>query len=238
MNNPYLNQTAPGTTADVAIDSGLRAHMLRIYNYMASAVLLSGIVSYLIVSSPALTNLLIKSPLRWAFVLAPLAFVLVMSWRFERMSKASLQAMFWAYAACIGVSFAAILLYFTGASVARAFFMAAGLFAGLSLYGYTTKADLSKLGTILMVGMVVVFIASIVNIFLGSSALQFAVSIVGLLVFLGLTAWDTQRIKDTYLEYAGTEVEGKIAVMDSLGLYINFVAIFQFLISLTGQRDE
>ena len=171
-------------------------------------------------------------------MLAPLAFVFIMSWRFERMSKSSLQAMFWAYAACIGVSFAAILLYFTGASVARAFFMAAGLFAGLSLYGYTTKADLSKLGTILMVGMVVVFIASIVNIFLGSSALQFAVSIVGLLVFLGLTAWDTQRIKDTYVEYAGTEFEGKIAVMDSLGLYINFVAIFQFLVSLVGQRDE
>jgi hypothetical protein len=238
MNSPFFNQAAQGARVGVATDEGLRAHMLRIYNYMASAVLLSGIVAYVIASSPMLTALMVKSPLRWVFMLAPLAFVFIMSWRFERMSKASLQAMFWAYAACIGVSFAAILLYFTGASVARAFFMAAGLFAGLSLYGYTTKADLSKLGTILMVGMVVVFLASIVNIFLGSSALQFAVSIVGLLVFLGLTAWDTQRIKDTYLEYAGTEVEGKIAVMDSLGLYINFVAIFQFLISLTGQRDD
>jgi len=238
MNSPFFNQAAQGARVGVATDEGLRAHMLRIYNYMASAVLLSGIVAYVIASSPMLTALMVKSPLRWVFMLAPLAFVFIMSWRFERMSKASLQAMFWAYAACIGVSFAAILLYFTGASVARAFFMAAGLFAGLSLYGYTTKADLSKLGTILMVGMVVVFLASIVNIFLGSSALQFAVSIVGLLVFLGLTAWDTQRIKDTYLEYAGTEFEGKIAVMDSLGLYINFVAIFQFLISLTGQRDE
>jgi FtsH-binding integral membrane protein len=238
MNNPYLNQTAPGTTADVAIDSGLRAHMLRIYNYMASAVLLSGIVSYLIVSSPALTNLLIKSPLRWAFVLAPLAFVLVMSWRFERMSKTALQGLYWAYAVCIGVSFATILYVYTGASVARAFFMAAGLFAGLSLYGYTTKADLSKIGTLLMVGMVVVFIASIVNIFLGSSALQFAVSVIGLIVFLGLTAWATQRIKETYLEFRGTEIEGKIAVMDALGLYMNFVAIFQFLVSLIGQRDE
>jgi hypothetical protein len=238
MNNPYLNQTAPASTADVAIDSGLRAHMLRIYNYMTSAVLLSGIVAYLIVSSPALTNLLIKSPLRWAFILAPLAFVFIMSWRFERMSKTALQGLYWAYAACIGVSFATILYVYTGASVARAFFMAAGLFAALSLYGYTTKADLSKFGTLLMVGMVVVFLASIVNIFLGSTAVQFAVSIVGLLVFLGLTAWDTQRIKDTYLEYRGTEVEGKIAVMDALGLYINFVAIFQFLVSLVGQREE
>ncbi|MBM3477980.1 MAG: Bax inhibitor-1/YccA family protein [Alphaproteobacteria bacterium] len=238
MNSPFYNQTAQGARVGVATDEGLRAHMLRIYNYMASAVLLSGIVAFVIASSPVLTALMVKSPLRWVFMLAPIAFIFIMSWRFERMSKVSLQAMFWAYAACIGVSFAAILLYFTGASVARAFFMAAGLFAGLSLYGYTTKADLSKLGTILMVGMVVVFLASIVNIFLGSSALQFAVSIVGLLVFLGLTAWDTQRIKDTYVEYAGTEFEGKIAVMDSLGLYINFVAIFQFLISLTGQRDE
>ena len=238
MNNPYLNQTAQGARIDAATDAGLRAHMLRIYNYMASAVLLSGIIAYVVASSPMLTALMVKSPLRWVFMLAPLAFVFVMSWRFERMSKASLQAMFWAYAACIGVSFAAILLFFTGASVARAFFMAAGLFAGLSLYGYTTKADLSKIGTILMVGMVVVFVASIVNIFLGSSALQFAVSIVGLLVFLGLTAWDTQRIKDTYLEFRGTEIEGKIAVMDALGLYINFVAIFQFLMSLVGQRDE
>jgi len=238
MNSPFYNQAAQGARVGVATDEGLRAHMLRIYNYMASAVLLSGIVAFVIASSPVLTALMVKSPLRWVFMLAPIAFIFIMSWRFERMSKMSLQAMFWAYAACIGVSFAAILLYFTGASVARAFFMAAGLFAGLSLYGYTTKADLSKLGTILMVGMVVVFLASIVNIFLGSSALQFAVSIVGLLVFLGLTAWDTQRIKDTYVEYAGTEFEGKIAVMDSLGLYINFVAIFQFLISLTGQRDE
>jgi len=247
MNSPFYNQAAQGARVGVATDEGLRAHMLRIYNYMASAVLLSGIVAFVIASSPVLTALMVKSPLRWVFMLAPIAFIFIMSWRFERMSKVSLQAMFWAYAACImfwayaaciGVSFAAILLYFTGASVARAFFMAAGLFAGLSLYGYTTKADLSKLGTILMVGMVVVFLASIVNIFLGSSALQFAVSIVGLLVFLGLTAWDTQRIKDTYVEYAGTEFEGKIAVMDSLGLYINFVAIFQFLISLTGQRDE
>ena len=188
MNNPYLNQTAPGTTADVAIDSGLRAHMLRIYNYMASAVLLSGIVSYLIVSSPALTNLLIKSPLRWAFVLAPLAFVLVMSWRFERMSKTALQGLYWAYAVCIGVSFATILYVYTGTSVARAFFMAAGLFAGLSLYGYTTKADLTKMGSFLFMGLIGIVIASLVNLFIGSSAIQFAISIIGVIVFVGLTA--------------------------------------------------
>lgn len=235
--NRYLNQPRVGT-ADVALDEGLRSHFLRIYNYMASAVLLSGIVAYLIISSKPLTQAILFTPLRWVFMLAPLAFVFVMAWRFERMSKTALQAMYWAYAVCIGVSFATILYVYTGASVARAFFMAAGLFAALSLYGYTAKADLSKFSTLLMVGMVVVFIAAIVNIFVGSTALQFAISIIGLLVFLGLTAWDTQRIKDTYVEYAGTEVQGKMAVMDALGLYINFVAIFQFLTSLLGQRDE
>ena len=237
MNNPYLNQTAPGTTADVAIDSGLRAHMLRIYNYMASAVLLSGIVSYLIVSSPALTNLLIKSPLRWAFVLAPLAFVLVMSWRFERMSKTALQGLYWAYAVCIGVSFATILYVYTGTSVARAFFMAAGLFAGLSLYGYTTKADLSKIGTLLMVGMVVVFIASIVNIFLGSSGLQWAISLLGVLIFAGLTAYDTQKIKEMYFEGHGPEMADKLSIYGALTLYMDFLGMFQMLLSLLGNRE-
>ncbi|MBL8698705.1 MAG: Bax inhibitor-1/YccA family protein [Alphaproteobacteria bacterium] len=235
--NRYVNPTSVGAT-QVAVDEGLRSHFLRIYNYMASAVLLSGIVAYLIVSSKPLTQAILFTPLRWVFVFAPLAFVFVMSWRFERLSKTALQAMYWAYAVCIGVSFATILYVYTGASVARAFFMAAALFAGLSLYGYTTKSDLSKLSTLLMVGLFVIIGASLVNLFIGSTALQFAVSLMGLVVFLGLTAWDTQRIKDTYLEYRGTAIEGKIAVMDALGLYINFVAIFQFLTSLLGQRDE
>ena len=235
--NRYLNQTTTGTT-QVAIDDGLRQHFLRIYNYMASGVLLSGIIAYAIVSSKPLTQAILFTPLRWVFVLAPVAFVFVMAWRFEKMSKTALQALYWAYAVCIGVSFATLLYVYTGASVARSFFMSAGMFAALSLYGYTTKADLSKFSTLLMVGMVVVFLASIVNIFIGSTAIQFAVSIVGLLVFLGLTAWDTQRIKDTYMEFRGTEVDGKIAVMDAIGLYINFVAIFQFMTSLFGQREE
>ena len=235
--NRYVNQTTTGTT-QVAVDDGLRSHFLRIYNYMASGVLLSGIIAYAIISSKPLTQAILFTPLRWVFLLAPLAFVFILAWRFEKMSKTAVQALFWAYAACIGVSFATLLYVYTGASVARAFFLSAGMFAALSLYGYTTKADLSKFSTLLMVGMVVVFLAGIVNIFIGSTAIQFAISIVGLLVFLGLTAWDTQRIKDTYMEYRGTAVEGKIAVMDALGLYINFVAIFQFMTSLFGQRDE
>lgn len=220
------------------LDQGLRTHMLRVYNYMASAVALSGIVAALIASSPTMTALIFGTPLKWVFMLAPLGFVLLMSLKFDSLSKTALQAMFWAYAACIGVSFAAILLVFTGASVARAFFISAAMFAGMSLYGYTTKADLSKFSTFLIMGVFGVLIASIVNIFVGSSALQFAISVIGVLVFCGLTAWDTQRIKDTYVEYAGTEIEGKLTVMNSLSLYMNFVMIFQFLIHLTGQREE
>jgi FtsH-binding integral membrane protein len=154
------------------------------------------------------------------------------------MSKTAVQALFWAYAACMGVSFAAFLLVFTGASVARAFFISAAMFAGMSLYGYTTKADLTKFSTFLIMGVVGLLIASVVNIFLGSTVLQFAISAITVLVFCGLTAWDTQRIKDTYVEYAGTEVEGKLTVMNALGLYINFVAIFQAILHLTGQRND
>jgi FtsH-binding integral membrane protein len=233
------NRVATRTDIDAAtLDQGLRAHMLRVYNYMASAVALSGIVAALIASSPAMTQLIFGTPLKWAFMLAPLAFVLVLSWKFDALSKTAVQALFWAYAACIGVSFAAILLVFTGASVARAFFISAAMFAGMSLYGYTTKADLTKFSTFLIMGVFGILIASIVNIFLGSSALQFAISVIGVLVFCGLTAWDTQRIKDTYAEYAGTEVEDKLTVMNALGLYINFVMIFQFLVQLTGQKEE
>ena len=233
------NRILTRTDIDAAtLDQGLRAHMLRVYNYMASAVALSGIVAALVASSPAMTQLIFGTPLKWAFMLAPIGFVLLMSFKFDSLSKTALQGLFWAYAACIGVSFAAILLVFTGASVARAFFISAAMFAGMSLYGYTTKADLSKFSTFLIMGVFGIMIASIVNIFIGSSALQFAISVIGVLVFCGLTAWDTQRIKDTYVEYAGTEIEDKLTVMNSLNLYMNFVMIFQFLVQLTGQREE
>jgi uncharacterized protein len=233
------NRVATRTDIDAAtLDQGLRAHMLRVYNYMASAVALSGIVAALVASSPAMTALIFGTPLKWVFMLAPLGFVLVLSWKFETMSKTAVQAMFWAFAACIGVSFAAMLLVFTGASVARAFFISAAMFAGMSLYGYTTKADLAKFSSFLIMGVFGLLIASIVNIFLGSTVLQFAISAITVLVFCGLTAWDTQRIKDTYVEYAGTEIEGKLTIMNALGLYMNFVNIFQALLHLTGQKEE
>jgi len=222
----------------VTLDQGLRTHMLRVYNYMASAVALSGIVAALVASSPAAMQLIFGTPLKWVAMLAPLAFVLVLSFRFESMSKTAVQALFWAYAASIGVSLSVLLLVYTGSSVARAFFISAAMFAGMSLYGYTTKTSLAKFSSFLIMGVVGLLIAGIVNIFLQSTMMQFVISAVSVLVFCGLTAWDTQRIKDTYVEYAGTEVEDKLAVMNGLSLYINFIVIFQSILQLTGQRNN
>jgi hypothetical protein len=220
------------------LDQGLRAHMLRVYNYMASAVALSGIVAALVASSPAAMQLIFGTPLKWVAMLAPLAFVLVLSFRFESMSKSAVQALFWAYAASIGVSLSVLLMVYTGTSVARAFFISAAMFAGMSLYGYTTKTSLAKFSSFLIMGVFGLLIAGIVNIFMQSTMMQFVISAASVLVFCGLTAWDTQRIKDTYAEYAGTEVEDKLTVMNALGLYINFIVIFQSILQLTGQRNS
>ncbi len=221
-----------------SLDQGLRAHMLRVYNYMASAVALSGIVAALVASSPTAMQLIFGTPLRWVAMLAPLAFVLVLSFRFETMSKTAVQALFWAYAASIGVSLSVLLMVYTGTSVARAFFISAAMFAGMSLYGYTTKANLAKFSSFLIMGVFGLLIAGLVNIFLQSTMMQFVISAASVLVFCGLTAWDTQRIKDTYAEYAGTEVEDKLSVMNALSLYINFIVIFQSILQLTGQRNN
>ncbi|MBL8807238.1 MAG: Bax inhibitor-1/YccA family protein [Rhodospirillales bacterium] len=221
-----------------AFDEGLRSYMLGIYNYMASAVALSGIVAFLVAGSPAVSQMLFGTPLKWVVIFAPIGLVMLMSFRFERMSKTALLATFWVYAALVGASLASILLVYTGASVARAFFVAAGMFAGVSIYGYTTKADLTKFSTFLMMGLFGLIIASLVNIFVQSSMMQFVISAVSVLVFCGLTAWDTQRLKDTYVEAAGTELEGKLSVMGALSLYLNFVNLFIALVQLFGGRRE
>ena len=171
-------------------------------------------------------------------MLAPLAFVFFFSFKMQTMSAASAQMTFYAFSAVMGLSLASVFLVFTGASIARTFFIAATMFGATSLYGYVTKRDLSKFGSFLMMGLIGVMIASIVNIFLGSSALQFAVSVIGVLVFTGLTAWDTQNIKEQYAENAGIEANQKLAVFGALSLYLNFVNIFQLLLSLTGQQEE
>jgi uncharacterized protein len=232
--SPYLTRTAEQTAA---IDEGLRAYMLRVYNYMASGVLLSGIVAY-VVANTALAGIVFGTPLKWVVMLAPLAFIMVLSFGIHKLSFAAAQAVYWAFCAAMGASLASILLVFTGASVARVFFITAATFAAVSIYGYTTKADLSKFGTFLFMGLIGIVIASLVNIFVASSAIQFAISVIGVLVFTGLTAYDTQRIKEEYYENHDHETMGKMALMGALSLYLDFVNLFTMLMNLMGSRDE
>lgn len=219
-------------------DEGLRKHMLRVYNYMGLGLVITGLVAFFVGSTPALYVPIFGSPLKWVVMFAPLAFVMFFSFKVNSISAGAAQTMFWAFCAVMGLSMASIFLVFTGASIARTFFISAAMFGVMSLYGYTTKTDLTKFGSFLIMGLIGVVIASIVNIFLGSSMLQFAVSIIGILVFLGLTAWDTQSIKEQYAENAGAEVNQKLAVMGALSLYLSFINIFQLLLSLTGQTED
>jgi FtsH-binding integral membrane protein len=220
------------------IDAGLRRHMLGIYNFMGLGLVLTGLVAWLVASTPALYQPIFGTPLKWVAMFAPLAFVLFLSFRIERMTAASARLAFFGFAAVMGVSMASIFLVFTGASIARTFFIAASMFLAMSLWGYTTKRDLTKAGTFLLMGLVGVLIASLVNVFLASTALQFAVSVAGVVVFTGLTAWDTQRAKSDYFAFAGTGHAGKLAIMGALSLYLNFVNLFQLLLTFFGRREE
>jgi FtsH-binding integral membrane protein len=240
--DPRVTQAQAGVTINgeglgsVAVDQGLRSHMLKVYNYMASGVLLTGIVAMLFANS-GLALQILSTPLRYVLIFAPLAFIMVMSFGFNRMSQTALQATFWAFAAVMGLSMSSIFLVFTGTSIATTFFVTAVSFLGLSLYGYTTKKDLSGFGTFLIMGVIGLFVASIVNLFLGSGTLQLVISFLGVLIFAGLTAYDTQHIKSEYLHFAGHESLGKIAIMGALNLYLDFVNMFQFLLSFLGSRD-
>jgi len=218
-------------------DEGLRQHMLRVYNYMGLGLALTGIVAYIVGTTPALYVPIFQTPLKWVVMLAPLAFVLFFSFRIERMSASTAQIVFWAFCAVMGLSLASVFLVFTGQSIARTFFIAATMFGATSLYGYTTKRDLSQFGSLLIMGLIGVVIASIVNIFLGSSALQFAISVIGIIVFVGLTAWDTQSIKEQYASSLDGESTQKLAVFGAFSLYLNFVNIFQLLLNFTGERE-
>ncbi|MSO77891.1 MAG: Bax inhibitor-1/YccA family protein [Alphaproteobacteria bacterium] len=226
------------TVTQAEIDVGLRRHMLQVYNYMASGVLLTGIVALLVASSPAAMQAIFGTPLKWVVMLSPLAFVLVLSFGVHRLSTAATQAIFWVFAATMGLSIATIFVVFTGESVARVFFITAGTFAAMSLYGYTTKTDLSKFGSFLLMGLIGIILAGLVNMFLQSSALQFAISAIGVLVFVGLTAYDTQRIKEMYLESLGDEALSKQAVMGALSLYLDFINLFMMLLQLIGVKRD
>jgi FtsH-binding integral membrane protein len=239
----------PDARTDVAVDEGLRAYMLRVYNYMAAGVFLTGIVAY-VTSQAAITRgptgaqqltefgqLIYVSPLKWAIMLAPLAFVFFLSFRIYKMSVPAAQMAFWAFAGVMGLSLSSIFLVYTGQSITQVFFVTAAAFGGLSIYGYTTKRNLSAWGTFLFMGLIGVVIASLVNLFLQSSALQFAISVIGVLVFAGLTAYDTQRIKDGYYEVMGDATAmAKGAIMGALNLYLDFINLFVMLLQLFGSR--
>jgi len=232
------------TTATVGVpraarDAGLRSYMLSVYNYMASGVLLTGIIALLF--APYAGQVLVGqngglSGLGWIVTLSPLAIVFAMSFGVNRMSTGTLQLLFWAFAALMGLSMSTLFLAYTGVSIAQTFFATAAAYAGLSLYGYTTKRDLSGFGTFLIMGVVGLLVAMLVNMFLQSSAMALAISAIGVLLFAGLTAYDTQRIKSLYFHVQGTEMVGKTVIMGALQLYLDFINMFQFLLSFMGQR--
>ncbi|WP_417793805.1 Bax inhibitor-1/YccA family protein [Terasakiella pusilla] len=226
------------TDARVAqYDVGLRKYMLGVYNYMAAALTLTGIVAMLVSQSQPMLQLIFGTPLKWVFMLAPLGFVMFLGFRIHKMSASAAQMTFWAFAAVMGISMASIFMVFTGTSIARTFFVTAVAFGALSLYGYTTKRDLSAMGSFLIMGVVGLFLAMIVNLFLQSTMMQMVISAVGVLLFAGLTAYDTQKIKDTYDAMDSSEIAGKKAIMGALMLYLDFINMFQFLLSFLGQRE-
>jgi FtsH-binding integral membrane protein len=237
------------SASEAIIDQGLRAYMLKVYNYMASGVALTGFIALLlfkmaVVSGPngeilgltQLGNTLYNSGLAWVVMLAPLGVVFYMSFGIAKMSASKAQTVFWIFAALMGLSLSWILLVYTGVSVARVFFITSATFGAMSIYGYTTKRDLTKLGSFLMMGLIGIIIASLVNIFLKSSMMYFVISILGVLIFVGLTAYDTQKIKNMYAASDTGELMGKKAVMGALTLYLDFINLFIMLLRLFGQR--
>ena len=241
-----LGRAAAAQQSTVVMDEGLRAYMLRVYNYMGSALLVTGIVALVtfklavdslspLIFSP-LGNSIYNSGLAWVVMLAPLGVVFYMSFGINKMSASKAQTVFWIFAALMGISLSSIFVVYTETSITRVFFITAGTFGAMSLYGYTTKRDLTKLGSFLMMGLIGIIIASLVNIFMKSSMMYFVISILGVLIFVGLTAYDTQKIKNMYAVSDSGEIMGKKAVMGALTLYLDFINLFIMLLRLFGQR--
>jgi FtsH-binding integral membrane protein len=230
-------QTAGRAVDGAAYDEGLRSFMLRVFNYMGAALVVTGLVAFFVGNNPAMMQAIFGSPLKWVVMLAPIAVVFGFSAMINRMSFGTAQMVFWGFAALMGLSLASIFAVYTGASIARAFFVSAAMFLSASLYGYTTKRSLANFGSFLIMGMIGLFIASIVNIFLGSTMLQWIVSVLSVIIFTGLTAYDTQNLKETYSEGYGQESLGKLAIMGALSLYLNFINIFTSLLRLMGDRE-
>ncbi len=234
----HVTELSGPTPLRAEIDAGLRQFLLNVYNYMGSGLVLTGLVAYGAAETGLYASLLQTPVLFWGVVLAPLALVLFWSFRIEKMSLGTAQASFWAYAALVGLSLAGLFLAYTGVSIARTFFITSATFLAMSLYGYTTRTDLSRFGSFLLMGLFGIIIASLVNAFAASSALQLAISVIGVIVFVGLTAYDTQRIKNIYLENDGSVIAGKKAVMGALTLYLDFLNLFILLLQLTGNRRQ
>jgi FtsH-binding integral membrane protein len=243
---------APSAAQTAVLDAGLRAYMLRVYNWMTSGLLLTGIVAYAIAHTSLISLFyqrvvtpygMAVRPTGLAFLamLAPLAFVMVLSFGVSRLSKTAVQTLFWVFAACMGASLTNIFLAYSGESIVRVFFICAGTFGAMSLYGYTTRSDLSRFASFLFMGLIGIIIAGLVNMFVHSSGLQFAISVIGVLVFVGLTAYDTQRIKADYVQFAyaeGSDLAAKRSVYDALSLYLNFINLFLLLLQIFGNRNN
>jgi FtsH-binding integral membrane protein len=232
----FIHKSFASTTSNVAYDAGLREYMLRVYNNMGLALAISGIVSFFVSNSPALMQAIFGSPLQFVVMLAPLGFVFYFSSRINKISATSAQKYLWIFAALMGLSLAPIFVVYTGASIARCFFITASLFGAMSLYGYTTKKDLTGMGSFLFMGLIGIIIASLVNMFLKSSGLEFVISILGVLIFTGLTAYDTQKIKSMYYQCSDGESISKAATMGALSLYMDFINLFIMMLRLFGDR--
>ena len=235
MKDRFENQTM-GRTSErtLAFDAGLRAYMIKVYNYMALGLGLTGGVAFATATSPAILQAIL--PMMWLFIFAPVGLVFFLSFRINKISFSTAQTVFWLYAALNGVAFSTLFLAYTGDSIARVFFITAGTFAAMSLYGYTTQRDLSGMRSFLFMGLIGILIASLVNLFVGSSTFQFMISIIGVILFTGLTAYDTQTIKEGYVQGLDAEATGKKAIFGALQLYLDFINLFIMLLRLLGDR--
>ena len=252
FNPNYRAYQAAGATDASVLDAGLRAYMLRVYNWMASGLVLTGIVAWTIANTSLIDAFYhvvqtangpttMPTGLAYVAMIAPLGFVLVLSFGVNRLSTQAAQALYWAFCVAMGASLTNIFMVYRHDSIVRVFFISAATFAGMSLYGYTTRADLTRLGSFLIMGLIGVIIAMLVNMFIGSAGLQFAISVIGVLVFVGLTAYDTQRIKSDYVNAVysyGPEMAAKRTVFDSLQLLLNFINLFLFMLQLFGNRSS
>jgi uncharacterized protein len=228
---------ASAASRTTSYDAGLRGYMIKVYNFMAIALGISGIVAFLVASSPALMGAIFGTPLAWVVMLAPLGFVMFFGYKLNSISAQKAQTYLWIFAGLMGLSISSVFVAYTGASIARIFFISASTFGAMSLYGYTTKKDLTGVGSFLNMGLIGLIIASLVNFFLKSSALDFALSVIGVFIFIGLTAYDTQKIKQGYYHSSGdSETTGKMAVFGALNLYMDFINLFLMMLRLFGDR--